>query len=258
VRDRVVIASKFGFTIPKERGGPAGLDSRPAHIREVCDRSLQRLGVESIDLLYQHRVDPAVPIEDVAGAVGDLVRQGKVRYFGLSEAGAATIRRAHKVHPVAALQTEYSLWSREVERTILPTCRELGIGFVAYSPLGRGFLAGIAQDLPQNDRRRALPRWHGDALARNLGLMETLKTLATARGCTPAQLALAWVLHKGEDIVPIPGTTKVHRLEENMAAAAMRLTPAHIAAIEAALPENAVQGRRYDAANESWEDRERA
>ena len=199
VREGVVIATKFGFKVPRDlaqippeqRRAAMGVDSRPEHIREVGENSLRRLGVEIIDLLCQHRVDPSVPIEDVAGTVGDLVRQGKARYFGLSEAGADTIRRAHKAHPVSALQTEYSLWSRDVERQILPTCRELRIGFVPYSPLGRGFLAGAALELGEKDFRRVTPRWKGEALTKNMRLFEALTHLARQKGCTPAQLALA-------------------------------------------------------------------
>lgn len=248
VRDRVVIATKFGFDIPPGGGRPTGVDSRPAHIREVCDDSLRRLGVETIDLFYQHRVDPAVPIEDVAGTVGELVAKGKVRFFGLSEAGPETIRRAHSVHPVSALQTEYSLWARDPEADALPLCRELGIGFVAYSPLGRGFLASAARELGENDFRRSLPRWRGEALQHNLRLFDALSLLAEEKSCTPAQLALAWLLHKGEDIVPIPGTTKVHRLEENVAAASIGLSSEDIASIEEAVPAEAVEGARYDEA----------
>jgi aryl-alcohol dehydrogenase-like predicted oxidoreductase len=248
VRDRVVIATKFGFEIPYERGRPQGVNSRPEHIRAVCDASLQRLGVETIDLFYQHRVDPAVPIEDVAGTVGELVARGKVRYFGLSEAGPDTIRRAHRVHPVSALQTEYSLWSRDPEVELLPLCRTLGIGFVAYSPLGRGFLAGAAQDLNDRDYRRSQPRWQGEALAENLTLYERFAALAAAKSCTTAQLALAWLLHQGVDIVPIPGTNKRHRLQENVAAALIRLSAAELAVIETAVPAGLVKGARYDAA----------
>jgi aryl-alcohol dehydrogenase-like predicted oxidoreductase len=249
-RDRVVIATKFGFKIPQEQGRPRGLDSRPEHIREVCDASLQRLGVETIDLLYQHRVDPAVPIEDVAGAVGDLVKAGKVRFFGLSEAGADTIRRAHKVHPVSAVQSEYSLWSRDIEKAVLPACRELGIGVVPYSPLGRGFLAGAGTDLDQlapDDFRRNMPRWQADVIGKNRSLVETLTAIARGKGRTPAQLALAWLLHQGQDIAPIPGTTKIHRLEENLGAAEIRLSADELAEIERAVPESAVEGGRYDA-----------
>jgi aryl-alcohol dehydrogenase-like predicted oxidoreductase len=248
VRDRVVIATKFGFRIGPGETRPNGVDSRPEHIRAVCHASLERLGVETIDLFYQHRVDPDVPIEDVAGTVGELVSEGKVRFFGLSEAAPETIRRAHAVHPVTALQNEYSLWSRDPEQEVLPLCRELGIGFVAYSPLGRGFLASGAKELRENDFRRSQPRWQGEALQQNLGLFETLSALAGQRSCTPAQLALAWLLHKGDDIVAIPGTTKIHRLEENVAAASIALSADEIAAIERALPPEAVQGGRYDEA----------
>jgi aryl-alcohol dehydrogenase-like predicted oxidoreductase len=250
VRDRVAIATKFGWNLPPEGGRPRGVDSRPERIRAVCDASLQRLGVETIDLFYQHRVDPKVPIEDVAGAVGDLVKAGKVRYFGLSEAGPDTLRRAHRTHPVSALQSEYSLWTREPEKQVLPVCRELGIGFVPFSPLGRGFLAGAVKEtesLPETDFRKHNPRFVGEALTKNLGLVETLGRLATETGHTPAQLALAWLLHQGEDIVPIPGTTRVSRLAENLAATQIILTPAQLDAIERAVPETAVEGARYDA-----------
>jgi aryl-alcohol dehydrogenase-like predicted oxidoreductase len=245
----VVIATKFGFAIPPDGGRPRGVDSRPEHIRAVCEASLKRLGVETIDLLYQHRVDPKVPIEDVAGTVGELVKAGKVRFFGLSEAAAPTIRRAHAVHPVSAVQSEYSLWSRDVEQEVLPTCRELGVGFVPYSPLGRGFLTGTITHLDKlaaNDFRRNMPRMRGEAFAKNLSLVETLAGIAHAKGHTPAQLALAWLLHQGDDIVPIPGTTKVHRLEENVAAAEIRLTPEELDAISRAVPQEAVEGTRYD------------
>ena len=248
VRDQVVIATKFGFKISPGQGRPIGVDSRPEHIREVADASLKRLGVEVIDLFYQHRVDPDVPIEEVAGAVADLIKAGKVKHFGLSEAGAETIRRAHAVQPVAALQSEYSLWTRDPEAQILPTLRELGIGLVPYSPLGRGFLTGAVQStegLAADDFRRTLPRFNGEAFAKNLSLVETLKALAAQRGATPAQLALAWLLHQGEDIVPIPGTTKVSRLEENLGAVDMVLSEADLAAIAAAVPETEVAGARY-------------
>jgi aryl-alcohol dehydrogenase-like predicted oxidoreductase len=247
-RDRVAIATKFGFAIPPEGGRPTGVDSRPEHIREVCDASLQRLGIETIDLFYQHRVDPSVPIEDVAGTVGELVSAGKVRYFGLSEAAPETIRRAHATHPITALQTEYSLWSRDPEKDVLPLCRELGIGFVAYSPLGRGFLAAGAKDLANDDFRRNLPRWQGSALERNVGLFETLAAIAAEKSITPAQLSLAWLLHKGDDIVAIPGTSKIARLEENVASAQITLSSDEIAAIERAIPPEAVEGERYDEA----------
>jgi aryl-alcohol dehydrogenase-like predicted oxidoreductase len=251
VRDQVVLATKFGMSFAPDGRRLPGFDSRPAHIREVCEASLKRLGVETIDLLYQHRVDPDVPIEDVAGAVGELVHAGKVRWFGLSEAGPETIRRAHATFPVSALQTEYSLWTREVEREVLPLCRELEIGFVPYSPLGRGFLAGAvtsAEALPKDDFRHRVPRFDAAALNRNLGLVETLARLGRESGRTPGQLALAWLLHQGDDIVPIPGTTKIPRLEENTLAAEVRLTGAELDAIERAVPESAVEGARYDEA----------
>lgn len=251
VRDKVSISTKFGFTIRPGETRPLGLDSRPEHIRAVCDASLARLGVEVIDLFYQHRVDPAVPIEDVAGTVGDLVRAGKVRHFGLSEAGADTIRRAHATFPVTALQTEYSLWSREVEADTLPLCRALGIGFVAYSPLGRGFLAGAGKSLSQGDYRHTQPRWQGDALDANLRLFAAVERIAARRHCTPAQLALAWLLHQGGDIVPIPGTTKVSRLAENVAAAAIALSDEDLAEIAQAMPPGAIRGGRYDPAGQA-------
>lgn len=251
-RDKVVIATKFGFDLEDaaKAGRPRGTNSRPENIKAVCDASLQRLGVDVIDLFYQHRVDPKVPIEDVAGAVGELVAAGKVRYFGLSEAGVETIRRAHATFPVSALQSEYSLWSRDPEAEILPALRELGIGFVPYSPLGRGFLTGAvtAETLGQFDFRRFQPRFQEEALSRNRGLVDTLAAIAREKGRTPAQLALAWLLHQGDDIVPIPGTAKVSRLEENAAAAEVALSPEDLASIEAAIPEGAVEGKRYDEA----------
>ena len=251
VRDKIVIATKFGFKISDEAKGLSsigGLDSRPEHVKAVADASLKRLGTDHIDLLYQHRVDPNVPIEEVAGAVAELIRAGKVRAFGLSEAGADTIRRAHAVQPVAAVQSEYSLWTRDPEAEVLPTCKELGIGFVPYSPLGRGFLSGTVRDLaslPEDDYRRNSPRFQGEALAANLALVATLERIAKARGATPAQLALAWVLHQGEAIVPIPGTRKIGRLEENLAAADVTLSTAELAEIEAAIPRESVVGARY-------------
>lgn len=247
VRDRVMIATKFGFEVTA--GGRGGVNSRPEHIRAVVDASLRRLGVQVIDLLYQHRVDPNVPIEDVAGAVRDLVNEGKVRFFGLSEAGVDTIRRAHAVHPVSALQSEYSLWTRDPEQAALPVCRELGIGFVPFSPLGRGFLAGAVRDadaLAEGDIRRTNPRFRGEALGKNLRLVESLAGLAREKGCTPAQLALAWLLHQGQDIVPIPGTTNLQRLEENAGAGDIRLGAEDLAAIERAVPAAAVEGARYN------------
>jgi len=255
VRDRVVIATKFGFDIRANETRPCGVNSRPEHVRAVCDASLKRLGTDSIDLFYQHRVDPLVPIEDVAGAVGELVREGKVRFFGLSEARPDTIRRAHSVHPISALQSEYSLWSRGPEHDVLAVCRELGIGFVAYSPLGRGFLAGAGRELAANDYRRSYPRWQGQALATNLTLADALSRIAQEKSCTPAQLALAWLLHQGTDIVPIPGTRRISRLEENVAAAALRLSPDDLVRIERSIPPEAVQGDRYDAAGAKLIDR---
>jgi aryl-alcohol dehydrogenase-like predicted oxidoreductase len=247
VRDSVVIATKFGFDIPADGGRPRGVDSRPAHIREVCDASLKRLGVETIDLFYQHRVDPKVPIGDVAGTVGDLVRQGKVRYFGLSEASAITIARAHAVHPVSAVQSEYSLWWRGVEQDVLPVCRRLGIGFVPFSPLGRGFLAGATPTISDQDWRRGIPRFQGAAFESNLKLLAAFTALAQNKRCTPAQVAIAWLLHQGDDIVPIPGTNKLHRIEENAAAVGLRLSREDLNAIERAIPADAIVGERYDA-----------
>ncbi len=255
-RDRVVIATKFGFDIaPAEAvqgtSRMRGANSRPEHIRAVAEASLKRLGVETIDLLYQHRVDPAVPIEEVAGTVRDLIAEGKVKHFGLSEAGADTIRRAHAVQPVAALQSEYSLWTRDLEAKILPVVRELGIGLVPYSPLGRGFLTGALKSdagLAQDDFRRTLPRFQGQALAKNLSLVEALTEIAADKGVTPAQLALAWLLAQGPDIVPIPGTTKISRLEENVGAVDVTLTADDLAKIAAAVPETAVEGARYSEA----------
>ncbi len=248
----MVIATKFGFDIGPEGQGfsrTRGVDSRPEHIREVAEASLKRLGVEVIDLLYQHRVDPNVPIEDVAGTVKDLIAEGKVKHFGLSEAGAATIRRAHAVQPVAALQSEYSLWTRGIEAEILPTIRELGIGLVPYSPLGRGFLTGAikAGSLGDNDFRNNMPRFQGEALQKNLSLVEALTAIAGEKGITPAQLALAWILHQGEDIAPIPGTTKIARLKENLGAVDVTLSADDLARIAAAVPETEVAGDRYTA-----------
>jgi aryl-alcohol dehydrogenase-like predicted oxidoreductase len=250
VRDKVTIATKFGINLCGAEGKGA-MDSRPETIRQVADACLQRLGVDEIDLFYQHRVDPDVPPEDVAGAVGDLVRAGKVRYFGLCEASAQTVRRAHATHPVSAVQMEYSLWSRDPERSILPLCAELGIGFVPYSPLGRGFLTGKMSSAPSevDDIRSAYPRYTPDALSVNARLVRALAELAEQKGQSPAQLALAWLLHKGPDIVPIPGTTKRDRLDENIAASTIRLSTEEIRAIEAAMPEQAVVGARYDEMN---------
>ncbi len=253
VRDRVVIATKFGFKISDAGHGTdrmVGLDSRPEHVRAVCEASLKRLGVEVIDLFYQHRVDPAVPIEDTVGAMADLVRAGKVRALGLSKASAATIRRAHAVHPIAAVQSEYSLWSREPETDVLPTCRALGIGFVPYSPLGRGLLTGTIRNrdnLDVDDFRRTLPRFEETNLAANRPLIDALDALAHEKGTTPAQLALAWLMHQGESIVPIPGARKIRHLEENVAAAGVILTPADLTVIELAMPRTAISGDRYSA-----------
>jgi len=246
-RDRVVLATKFG-NVRGADGSWGGVNGRPEYVRQACDASLSRLGVSHIDLYYQHRVDPSVPIEETVGAMAELVRAGKVRYLGLSEAGAATIRRAHRVHPISALQTEYSLWSRDPEDTILPACRELGIGFVAYSPLGRGFLTGRFQsidDLPADDWRRGNPRFQGDNFQKNLDVVARIDDLAGAKGCTPSQLALAWVLAQGRDIVPIPGTKRVRYLEENVAAAGITLSPDDLADIDAVAPAGVAAGDRY-------------
>jgi len=247
VRDRVVIATKFGFRI--ENGKQGGTDSRPSHIREVAEASLRRLRTDAIDLFYQHRVDPAVPIEDVAGAVGELVRAGKVRFFGLSEAGEQTIRRAHAVHPVAALQSEYSLWERNLEPRIIPLLRELGIGLVPFAPLGRGFLAGSvkrAEDYPVGDYRRGDPRYQGENFDANLRAASVVREVAASRGATAAQVAIAWLLHKGTDIVPIPGTKKRDRLEENLGAAELSLGADDMAALDAALAPDRIAGPRYN------------
>ena len=248
-RDAIVLATKFGIVRgpdPRSRG----VNGRPEYVRASCDASLQRLGVDHIDLYYQHRVDANVPIEETVGAMADLVGQGKVRYLGLSEAAPATIRRAHAVHPISALQTEYSLWSREPEAEILPMCHELGIGFVAYSPLGRGFLTGRFrrfEDLPPDDYRRTVPRFQGENFDKNLGLVKRVEEIAGEKGCTPAQLALAWLLARGEDIVPIPGTKQRRRLEENAAATNVTLTAAELRRIEAVAPQGVAAGERYPA-----------
>jgi aryl-alcohol dehydrogenase-like predicted oxidoreductase len=250
-RDDVVLATKFGYAAPTPGNAyPAVLDSRPEHIREVTDNSLRHLGTDYIDVLYQHRVDPDVPIEDVAGAVGELVAAGKVRYFGLSEAGPGIIRRAHAVHPVSVLQTEYSVFERAVEASVLPAIRELGIGFVAYSPLGRGFLAGAirpAAEYPAGDMRRKDDRWQPGNHEKNLAAVQQLTALAGEKGITVTQLAIAWLLAQGEDIVPIPGTRRQARVDQNVAAARVRLTRADLARIKEILPEGAA-GTRYPAA----------
>ncbi|PYP16372.1 MAG: aldo/keto reductase [Gemmatimonadetes bacterium] len=246
-RGQVVLATKFG-NVRGPDGSFRGVNGRPDYVRAACDASLKRLGVDTIDLYYQHRVDRSVPIEETVGAMAELVRGGKVRYLGLSEASPATIRRAHQVHPISALQTEYSLWSRDPEADILPTCRELGIGFVAYSPLGRGFLTGRfrrVEDLPADDWRRNNPRFQGENFQRNLDLVRSIEEMARAKSCTPAQLALAWLLSRGKDIVPIPGTKQRARLEENARALDVRLTPEELKRIDAVAPIGAAAGDRY-------------
>jgi aryl-alcohol dehydrogenase-like predicted oxidoreductase len=243
-RDAVVVATKFGIEDPNSRG----VNGRPEYVRSSCEGSLKRLGVETIDLYYQHRVDPNVPIEDTVGTMADLVKEGKVRFLGLSEAAPGTLRRAHAVHPISALQTEYSLWSREPEAEILATCRSLGIGFVAYSPLGRGFLTGAIRrvdDLVEGDQRRGFPRFQGENLQGNLELVKGLQQIAAEKNATPPQVALAWVLARGRDIVPIPGTKRRSYLEENMRAAELSLTAADLDRIEALFPKDAVRGSRY-------------
>jgi aryl-alcohol dehydrogenase-like predicted oxidoreductase len=247
MRDKVVIATKFGFKIGVHSPEKPAFDSRPEHIREVVEASLRRLRTDYIDLLYQHRLDPAVPIEDVAGTVGDLIREGKVRAFGMSEADSASIRRAHAVQPVTALQSEYSLWTRDVEAEILPTLRELGIGFVPFSPLGRGFLTGTVKpgSLPENDWRAKMSRFAGENGMKNYTLVEALQLLAAKTGHSSSQLAIAWVLYQGEDFVPIPGTRKLDRLEENIAAADIVLSAEDLAAIDRAFPEAKIAGGRY-------------
>jgi aryl-alcohol dehydrogenase-like predicted oxidoreductase len=245
-RDEVQLATKFGIMLDPDDPSKRGVNGRPEYVREACEGSLRRLGVDHIDLYYQHRVDPETPIEETVGAMKELVDAGKVRYLGLSEAAPDTLRRACSVHPISALQTEYSLWSREPEAEILPACRELGVGFVAYSPLGRGFLTGAIrspEDFEEDDYRRRTPRFQGENFQKNLDLVAKIEDLARAKGCTPAQLALAWVLVQGEDIVPIPGTKKVHRLEENVGALEVRLTEEELREIDETLPPAA--GTRY-------------
>jgi aryl-alcohol dehydrogenase-like predicted oxidoreductase len=250
-REQVIIATKFGVH-RNEQGQYLGLNGRPDYVRAACDASLQRLGAEHIDIYFQHRVDPQVPIEDTVGAMSELVQAGKVRYLGLCEAGAQTIRRAHRVHPISALQTEYSLWSRDVESEILPALRELGIGFVAYSPLGRGFLTGHIRrydDLAPDDFRRQVPRFQGENFQQNLELVERVTTIADSKGIAPSQIALAWVLAKGDDIVPIPGTTRRKHLEENVAALDAELSPTEVASLEEVMPPDIVAGTRYSEAS---------
>jgi len=246
MRDRVMIATKFG--IVRRPDGSREINGRPEYVRSACDGSLRRLDVGHIDLYYQHRVDRSVPIEDTVGAMADLVKAGKVRYLGLSEASAKTIRRAHAVHPITAVQSEYSLWSRDIEDEVIPALRELGIGLVAYSPLGRGFLTGqfkTPDDFPENDFRRFNPRFQGENFKRNLGVVERVKLIAAEKGVTPSRLALAWVLARGRDIVPIPGTKRRGYLEENAAAVSLRLSENDLARIEDAAPKGFAAGARY-------------
>jgi aryl-alcohol dehydrogenase-like predicted oxidoreductase len=246
-RDEVVLATKFGI-VRSADAGFRGVSGRPEYVREACDASLGRLGVETIDLYYQHRVDPSVPIEETVGAMADLVKAGKVRHLGLSEAGVETLRRASKVHPISALQTEYSLWTRDPEDEILATCRELGIGFVAYSPLGRGFLTGQFRsfdDLPENDYRRSSPRFQGENFQKNLEVVARVEEIAKQKGATPSQLALAWVMAQGEDVVPIPGTRRRKYLEENAGAARIELSAADLARIDEVAPRGVAAGERY-------------
>ena len=247
-RDRVVLATKFGIVRDPSNPGARGVNGKPDYVRKSCEGSLRRLGVDTIDLYYQHRVDPNTPIEDTVRAMAELVKEGKVRYLGLSEASAATMRRAVKVHPIAALQTEYSLWTRDPEDEILATCRELGIGFVAYSPLGRGFLTGQFrrfEDLAPDDYRRTSPRFQGENFQKNLDLVRQVEEIAQEKGCTASQLALAWVLSQGDDIVPIPGTKRRKYLEENVAALDLKLTPEDLHRLEEAFPHGAASGQRY-------------
>jgi aryl-alcohol dehydrogenase-like predicted oxidoreductase len=256
-RDRVVIATKFGFKFD-ENGANVGVDSRPEHIREVVDGSLRRLATDHIDLLYQHRVDPVVPIEDVVGTMADLVREGKVRFLGLSEAGEKNIRRAHAVHAISVLQSEYSLWERNLEPRIIPLLRELGIGLVPFAPLGRGFLAGNvrrAEEYPEGDFRRGDPRYQGENFDANVRAASAVRDIAARKGATAGQIALAWLLHKGQDIVPIPGTKRRKYLEENVDAADVRLTRDEMAALDAALAPEKVAGPRYGAKQMAQVDR---
>lgn len=253
-RSKIVLATKFGI-VRNDQGEFIGVNSRPEYVRSACEASLKRLGIEVIDLYYQHRVDPNTPIEDTVGAMADLVHAGKVRYLGLSEASANTLRKAHAVHPIAALQSEYSLWTRDPEKEIQPTCRELGIGFVPYSPLGRGFLAhNIAhpEDLDDNDSRRKNPRFRPENFQKNLALVEAIEALANKKGCTLAQLALAWVLAQGEDIIPIPGTTKRTHLESNIEALDICLSSEDLAHIDQIAPLGIAAGNRYHESGMSW------
>ncbi|MDU0372785.1 aldo/keto reductase [Hymenobacter endophyticus] len=247
-RDKVILATKFGIQRDPQNPDKRGINGRPEYVRQAVEGSLKRLGTDYIDLYYQHRVDPNTPIEETVGAMAELVKEGKVRYLGLSEAAPETLRRACKVHPITALQTEYSLWSRDPEDEILPTCRELGVGFVPYSPLGRGFLTGQIQrfeDLAADDYRRHTPRFQGENFQKNLDLVARIKEIAAEKSCTPGQLALAWVLAQGEDIVPIPGTKRVAYLEENLGAAEILLSLEDLARINRIAPHNAAAGQRY-------------
>ncbi|HZR15954.1 MAG TPA: aldo/keto reductase [Verrucomicrobiae bacterium] len=247
-RDQVVLATKFGIVRDPAKPNVRSVNGRPEYVRTSCEGSLRRLGVETIDLYYQHRVDPNTPIEDTIGAMAGLIQEGKIRFIGMSEAGPETLRRACAVYPVTVLQTEYSLWSRDPEDNILPVCRELGVGFVAYSPLGRGFLAGKIkrfEDLAPDDYRRNSPRYQGENFNRNLDLVRKIEQIAASKGCTPSQLALAWVLSRGNDIVPIPGTKRRKYLEENVAALHLKLSPADLARLEQVSPKGAVSGARY-------------
>jgi aryl-alcohol dehydrogenase-like predicted oxidoreductase len=247
-RDEVIIATKFGIVRDPANPNARGVSGKPEYVRKACEGSLCRLGVETIDLYYQHRVDPDTPIEETVGEMAQLVREGKVRYLGLSEAGPETLHRASRVHPIAALQTEYSLWSRDPEDEILPACRELGIGFVSYSPLGRGFLTGKIkrfEDLAADDFRRISPRFQGENFQKNLELVRRVEEMAKDKDCKPSQLALAWVFAQGEDIVPIPGTKHRNYLEENVAALAVELTPGDLARLDAVAPRGVAAGRRY-------------
>jgi len=247
-RDQFIIATKFGIMRDPKNPDKRGFNGKPEYVRQSCEASLKRLGIDTIDLYYQHRVDTSTPIEDTVRAMADLVKEGKVRHLGLSEAKPATMRRAVKVHPIAALQTEYSLWTRDPEDEILATCRELGIGFVAYSPLGRGFLTGQFQrfeDLAPDDYRRASPRFQGENFQKNLDLLRKVEEIAKEKSCTPSQLALAWVLAQGEDIVPIPGTKRRKYLEENAAALDVKLTPEDLRRLAEAFPHGAASGQRY-------------
>ncbi|MGA9964218.1 MAG: aldo/keto reductase [Terriglobales bacterium] len=247
-RDQVVLATKFGIVRDPKNPNVRGVNGKPDYVRQSCEGSLRRLGVDTIDLYYQHRVDPDTPIEETVGAMAQLVREGKVRYLGLSEASPQTLRRAAKVHPITALQTEYSLWTRDPEDEVLPTCRELGIGFVAYSPLGRGFLTGqfkTFDDLAADDYRRNSPRFQGENFQKNLDLVRRVEEMAKQRGCKPSQLALAWVLAQGDDIVPIPGTKRRRYLEENVGAINIQLTPEDLRRIDEVFPRDATAGARY-------------